>query len=165
MAGRNMFDAPIPGQSLTDEPGNAKWEKPARFARPQEALDYIWNQLNDEKHGIKLLALLEAGLPAQGIAETVLFAGFSEGLWTPDVMLIIGKPVFAMVCAMGKRAGIKVTVATKDRDELDEFLSDLAKTTKKGKGKLPLPEADPAVDPAAEDDMPPAGGLMSKGIM
>ena len=31
------FDAPIPGQSLTDEPGNYPWEHPPQYTNPEEA--------------------------------------------------------------------------------------------------------------------------------
>ena len=30
-APNNPFDAPVPGQSLTDKPGNAAWEHPPEF--------------------------------------------------------------------------------------------------------------------------------------
>jgi hypothetical protein len=161
MAEQNPFDAPIPGQSLTDEPGSRSWEKPPKFVKPQEALDYIWDRLNDDQQVVKLLALMESGLPAQGIAETILFAGFTQGLWTPDVMLLIGKPVFAMVVAMGTRAGIKVRVGSKDRDELEDFLYDLKKGQKaKDEVKPIVPEL-----PKPANDQPPSGGLMSGGLM
>jgi hypothetical protein len=161
MAENNPFDGPIPGQSLTDEPGSKNWEKPAKFNRPQEALDFIWDKITEEKQAIKLLALLEAGLPAQGIAETILFAGFTEGLWTPDVMLLIGKPVLTMVAAMGTRAGIKVKIGTNDKDELIDFLRDLKKGSKAKDEEKPLiPEL-----PRPEEAAPPSGGLMSRGMI
>ena len=46
----NPFDAPIPGQSLTDRPGNAAWEHPPQFTGPNEALEYI--------HGLLFLQAL-----------------------------------------------------------------------------------------------------------
>ena len=38
----NRFDAPIPGQSLTDEPGNYPWEHPPQFASVEEATDFVY---------------------------------------------------------------------------------------------------------------------------
>jgi len=165
MAEQNPFDAPIPGQSLTDEPGSRNWEKPPKFARPQEALDYIWGRMTEEPQTVKLLALLENGLPAQGVAETILFAGFSEGLWTPDVMLLIGKPVLAMVAALGKRAGIEVKIGSRDRDELDDFLEELAGSGAVRKRSAPDMGIQPeTVNPETENQ--DQGGLMGmKGVM
>ena len=42
----NPFDAPVPGQSLTDTPGNYPWEHPPQFTDPEEASEYIWQMLH-----------------------------------------------------------------------------------------------------------------------
>ena len=44
-ASLDQLDAPIPGQSLTDEPGKWAWERPARFSSVEECLDYVVNQI------------------------------------------------------------------------------------------------------------------------
>ena len=36
-APNNPFDAPVPGQSLTDKPGNSAWEHPPQFTSTDEA--------------------------------------------------------------------------------------------------------------------------------
>ena len=41
----NPFDAPIPGQSLTNEPGNAPWEHPPQMVKMEEAMGYVWEKL------------------------------------------------------------------------------------------------------------------------
>ena len=45
----NIFDAPTPGQSLTDTPGNAAWEHPPEFTDVEEASEYLWQNLHEEK--------------------------------------------------------------------------------------------------------------------
>ncbi len=40
-APNNPFDAPIPGQGLTDKPGNYPWEHPPEFTDTMEASEYI----------------------------------------------------------------------------------------------------------------------------
>ena len=42
----NPFDSPVPGQSLTDTPGNYPWEHPPQFVDPEEATEYIWVTLH-----------------------------------------------------------------------------------------------------------------------
>ena len=44
-----MFEAPIPGQSLTNEPKNYPWENPSRLATPEDALVYHLERLNQPK--------------------------------------------------------------------------------------------------------------------
>ena len=36
----NPFDTPIPGQSLTDEPGNYPWEHPPQYVTTDGAADH-----------------------------------------------------------------------------------------------------------------------------
>ena len=38
---QDPFDAPIPGQSLTDEPGKWAWEKPPEITDVDEAVESI----------------------------------------------------------------------------------------------------------------------------
>ena len=46
---RDIFDRPIPGQSLTDEPKNYPWEHPAQFSDLREARDRIFEGLTQEE--------------------------------------------------------------------------------------------------------------------
>ena len=39
------FDAPVPGQSLTDEPGNYPWEHAPQHSDPEEVLDLLFDKL------------------------------------------------------------------------------------------------------------------------
>ena len=47
----NVFDAPIPGQSLTDEPGNYPWEHPPQTASIEEATDYVYESIMRKENG------------------------------------------------------------------------------------------------------------------
>jgi hypothetical protein len=46
-AQNNPFDAPIPGQGLTDKPGNYPWEHPPQYTDTQEATEFVWEKLTD----------------------------------------------------------------------------------------------------------------------
>jgi len=101
------FFAPIPGQSLTDKPGNAPWEHPPKYSDPQEAMQYLANQMLIPANTVKILMLLKAKVPVDWIAHTFLFTGFGQGLWLPPVIVILAKPVIAVIIAIAKRGGIK----------------------------------------------------------
>ena len=47
-SGVNPYSAPIPGQSLTDEPGKWAWEKPTKFTDVNDAFRYTVNRLSDD---------------------------------------------------------------------------------------------------------------------
>ena len=59
------FDTPVPGQSLTDEPGNYPWEHPPQRATVEEALDEIYESLMQEKNMKRMFTLLRMGIPVE----------------------------------------------------------------------------------------------------
>jgi hypothetical protein len=159
------FDGPIPGQSLTDIPGNHPWEKPARFSDVGQALDHVFDKFMEPKQTATILALLDAGTPSKSLTDATLFAGFSKGYWTPDVATLMEKPVFSMIHAIGERGGIKVKARFDAPDPIKSLLDSLGQTD-----HLDTPEDTPApdetygfasqVDPTATEGIMPKTGLM-----
>ena len=102
----NPFDAPVPGQSLTDDPGNSPWEHPPLYTDTSEAADFVWDRLHRPEFAEQVIAMLDAGIPVEAIGRIIIFNGFMEGKWTPDVAFIIAEPVMKMIATMGMRAGV-----------------------------------------------------------
>ena len=102
----NPFDAPVAGQGLTDEPGNYPWEHPPQFTDTDEAADFVWDRLHRPEFAEQVIAMLDAGIPVEAIGRIIIFNGFMEGKWTPDVAFIIAEPVMKMIATMGMRAGV-----------------------------------------------------------
>ena len=50
----NDFDRPIPGQSLTDEPGNYPWEHPPQYTDLREARDRIFDGMTKPENAKQL---------------------------------------------------------------------------------------------------------------
>ena len=103
----NIFDSATPGQSLTDTPGNANWEHPPQFAEVEEASEYIWDRLHDEKMLEQVIAMLREGIPVEALARVVLFGGFTEGTWAPDLAILLAEIVFKQIIAIGMAVKIK----------------------------------------------------------
>ena len=103
----NPFDAPIPGQGLTDTPGNYPWEHPPQFTDTSEAADYVWERMHRPEFAQRILAMLDAGIPVEAIGRIIVFNGFMEGKWTPDVAFIITEPIMKMIVAMGMKGGVE----------------------------------------------------------
>ena len=106
-APNNPFDAPIPGQSLTDKPGSAAWEHPPQYVTTDGAADHLWNRMSEPEFAEQIIAMLDAGVPVEAIGRTVLFGGFLKGKFSPDVAFIIAEPVMKMIATIGVIAGIK----------------------------------------------------------
>jgi len=106
----NPFDSPVPGQSLTDTPGNYPWEHPPQFVDPEEATEYLWVTLHQKQLTEQLIGMLDAGVPVEAIGRTILFAGFMEGKFSPDLAFIITEPVMKMIAAIGVKGGVEKIV-------------------------------------------------------
>ena len=102
----NPFDAPIPGQSLTDTPGNSSWEHPPQFAKVEDAAEYIWDRLHSEEMLDQVITLLRNNVPVEALVRMVLFGGFSEGKWSPDVAILLAEIVLKQIMAIGVKAEI-----------------------------------------------------------
>ena len=103
----NPFDAPIPGQGLTDTPGNYPWEHPPQYPTMEEATEYLWEKMTEPERAEQIIAMLDAGVPVETIARTALFGGFLNGRFTPDVAFTIAEPVMKMIATMGLTAGVE----------------------------------------------------------
>jgi hypothetical protein len=84
----NPFDTPVPGQSLTDTPGNYPWEHPPQYTDPAEVAEFLWQTLHQEQFLEQTIGMLDAGVPVEAIARVLLFGGFMEGKFSPDVAFI-----------------------------------------------------------------------------
>ncbi len=100
------FDTPIPGQSLTDEPGNYPWEHPPQYPSMEEATEFLWDKMTEPEIAEQIIAMLDAGVPVETLARTALFGGFLNGKFTPDVAFTIVEPVIKMIATIGITANV-----------------------------------------------------------
>ncbi len=157
------FNTPIPGQSLTDEPGNAPWEHPPKITDPKEALETMWQRMTMPEAVEELLYLLDAGVPVEGIVRTMVFAGFTQGEFTPDLGFVIVEPLMEMVTAIAMRAGIEDLRVSLDDLSNKEFKKNMVqlKTARKEKESMDMlgvPEEQPKL-PASSGLLARPGGI------
>ena len=101
------FSAPIPGQSLTDEPGNYPWEHAPKNTDPEEIVNDLFLRMTKPEALEEIITMLDAGVPVEAIVRVMVFTGFAEGEFNPDVGFIIIEPLMEAVATIGLRAGIK----------------------------------------------------------
>jgi len=113
---------PIPGQSLTSDPSSpAPYEKPPEYTSVHKASEEIFSGLIEEETYKELMGLLVEDVPVMDIVQTLLFAGFKEGKWNPDLMLMLVEPVAYMLLALAERAGIDPKIYTgEEEDEAED---------------------------------------------
>ena len=84
-----MFDAPIPGQSLTSTPKSAPYERPPEITDPVEALDWHLDRLDNPKAVKEAMFFLEMGMDLSTLVEGIARGAVAEGIHSIDVSLII----------------------------------------------------------------------------
>lgn len=154
-----MFDAPIPGQSLTMAPGSAPWEQPPQYTDLNEAAEDIFDKLI--QNAPEVVFSLEAGASAEAIARTILFAGFTKGKFSPDLAMLLAPITVAMVAAVGHKMGARGMKLRNPNKKRKDNLMSLYKLAKSNTAMLqPREMVDIAVEEVAEPDLPSLGGFL-----
>jgi hypothetical protein len=102
------FDAPIPGQSLTDEPGNAPWEKPAQYDTVEDVAKYYINKLADPDVMDDLSVLFGSGLTMKPFVSSLVTSGVMQGVHTIDAGMLASPIISKFVAVSMDTYGIKV---------------------------------------------------------
>ena len=106
--GVNPFNAPIPGESLTTAPDMPKaWERPPQYTSQDKAMEAIYMEITQEDSLRKLINIINDGLPLDEIAQVILYKGYTEGKFSPDLMLVLIEPTIYLLIAIADYADIK----------------------------------------------------------
>lgn len=109
-----MMQGPIPGNSLTDEPGAFAWEQPPMMNDPEQVLDHYMKGLTSEEIADNILDMLDIGMPISVVSATILDRGIMEGLHTVDMKLIVQPQIALVMKQMAEEAGIDYKETMKD---------------------------------------------------
>lgn len=109
-----MFDRPIPGQSLTTEPGNRPWEQPAQYSKPEDALGYYMTRIMKEENASELMKFLKKDIPISTVAEVLTSAGAMEGKHSIDISILITPVLMELIKGMADIAGVKYKMTAKE---------------------------------------------------
>lgn len=116
-----QMQRPIPGQSLTNSPDTPyPWEQPTEFTEIQPAIESMFINLTEDDAYEALVDIIDADNTIAEAAQIILFAGFEEGLWNPDLMTLLIEPTMYLIMALVERAGRVEYKIDREPDELDE---------------------------------------------
>ena len=106
--GANPFSAPTPGESLTTPTDMPKaWERPPQFVDQGNAMEAVYMEVTQIDNLRKLIDLIDEGTALDEIAQVILYKGYSEGKWTPDLMMLLIEPTLYLLIAIADYADIK----------------------------------------------------------
>ena len=168
----SKMDRAIPGESLTADPeAGYPWKGAPEYTNVVSASEYVFDILTEEETYVNMMNIIEDGTPVMDITQVLLFQGFNQGKWNPDLMLLLVEPVTYILMALAERADIEYKIYTgEENDEAEEASVlgvDLAQEKfnkiKKSKGSMRVPEGIlPASVEEKIEEMPEPKSLLEK---
>ena len=104
----SRFNAPIPGESMTNSPANPKsWERPPQHVDEDDVMKELYLLLTDPGNLQPLINLIDEGTPLDEIAQVILYQGYTTGKYNPDLMLLLIEPTLFLLISIADYAEIK----------------------------------------------------------
>lgn len=116
-----IFNRPIPGQSLTTEPKNNPWEQPAQMSDVEDiTMFYIERMANDQVID-DLAAVCDAGISLKPIVETIISSGTMRGIHSVDAGMLVAPIIHEFLKQAISSTGVEVKDDGRDyQKETDE---------------------------------------------
>ena len=112
---------PIPGQSLTNDPDQRyPWESPPEYTDYKQALNFIADQLLDKEIYVPLMKGIGAGVPITDITLQMLQAGFEQGKWNPDLLMMLIEPTVYTLMALAEKPNIQSRINGDEEEDMEE---------------------------------------------
>ena len=122
-----FLEGPIPGMSLTTEPGNRPWENPPQFTTVQEAADFYTQRILEEDTQDIVVSALDQGVSVDVITEHLTTAAVMEGYHSIDVAVLAMPIVRELIMYIGDANDIKYVVSYKDMQKAKRIPYKMAK--------------------------------------
>ena len=115
MADNSMFfTAPIPGQSLTGEPGAFPWEKPPQYVTIDDVASFYSEKLDNPEAIYELMDLLEKGIPILTIVNTMIKASLMKGYHTVDTGFLVTPIIVEIIKTLAELNDVSYKVSAED---------------------------------------------------
>jgi len=110
--GSDMFDAPIPGASLTNSKETPQpYETAPEMNTAEEVIKDVWERLRENEEALDgVLDSMRDGMPLEDLAQMLLFEGFSQGKFNPDVVLNTIEPTIYLLAFLANWAEIPAEI-------------------------------------------------------
>lgn len=145
--------APIPGMSLTREPGNAPWEQPPLYSTPEEAIAFYLEKLEDEETLDDTLFALEAGYPVDAMVDFLTSYSVMEGYHSFDVKMLVSPVLHEYLVSLADAAGIEYV------EELGPSKEEKIKAKEKQRVQVMLKRG---LETPTEPSLPPSADMMTE---
>jgi creatinine amidohydrolase/Fe(II)-dependent formamide hydrolase-like protein len=146
---------PIPGMSLTGEPGNTPWEQPPMFVELDDVINYYVEKMTEPEAVDNLLKAMETNAPLVSMANVAIKAGMMKGIHSIDVGVIAVPILVELMKTIGDMNDVGYVVEDGDMNNAIDITEEEARSV--------LADAVKKVEEVV-DDAAPRKGLMGKGV-
>jgi hypothetical protein len=154
----DFLEAPIPGMSLTTEPGSVPWEQPPQLVTIQQVADFYIDKLTDDQDAIdKSLDAIELGVPLQSLANGAIMFNMMKGIHTVDVGFLVMPIIVELFITLAELNDIEYFIAEEDKLKGKVLDRDLVEKV--------VNSSEAKTEEAIQSLVPVNKGLMSKGNM
>ena len=155
---KSRFDRALPGQSLTKEPKSYPWESPPRFTNPDDVMDFYFQRFEDDEALFNMFALLEAKVRITDIVDSMILHAFSEGLYSPDVGILVAEDLIMTIMLIAEEAGIDYELGAPNKTKSALKNAAKLKAAVKEREDMFMPKVEAKLDELREE-------RESKGLM
>jgi hypothetical protein len=121
----HLFQAPIPGQSLTNSPDQPyPWERPPEITTQKEAMNKIFLEIIKPDNMETLGTAMSDGIPIAGLAEVLIKTSFQKGKINPDLAITLMEPVMYMLLSVAEKIGVDPVLSDDEEDDRSAELED-----------------------------------------
>ena len=121
----HLFQAPIPGQSLTNSPDQPyPWERPPEITTQKEAMNKIFLEIIKPDNMETLGTAMSDGIPIAGLAEVLIKTSFQKGKINPDLAITLMEPVMYMLLSVAEKIGVDPVLSDDEEEDRSGELED-----------------------------------------
>ena len=158
----DVFNAPIPGQSLTAELGSRPWQKPPQLTTVEEVINYYSDKFLEPKVSADLVTMMSDDIPITVIVDSTMLANVMEGKHTIDVGMLVAPFLVEMCSFLGDEAGIKYTTGLEEEED-NSVVDTVAARQVMSEFKSEVGQDTPTEEEEAPE--PVKSGLMARGAV
>ena len=121
----HLFEAPIPGQSLTNSPDEPyPWEGPPQITSQKEAMNKIFLEIIKPENMETLGTAMSDGIPIAGLAEVLIKTSFQKGKINADLAVTFMEPTMYMLLSVAEKIGVDPVLSDDEEDDRSGELED-----------------------------------------
>jgi hypothetical protein len=109
MFDESLMSAPIPGMSLTTEPGNRPWENPPQISTLEDAIDFYTDKILDPAKAEAVLDPLVQDISVESVVDYITTSSVMNGIHSLDISFLVTPVLSEMIKYVADINGVEYT--------------------------------------------------------